>query len=231
MNTIRLQIVKLVLVLSSVLFITNCSSSSSGGGDPILGGDDLTDDIANFVPDSILAKISELGMPIHKGTNPPIFEGTFLASPFVMVSTNRINDNYAVGDTIADYFIRFYEQNNDSLKVSIDYQNGPETGTGIGGYIVGNSNEFTVFAELDISAQGYAAKSLVVYSGRMSSTGILNYYSALLMLDNFGNPGGIWIGNGDGRLFYDEDGTSPTISGFPKSSIQNSAKSISTVNQ
>jgi len=212
----------------SLLFLgfsifTNCSSSDDGGG--LLQNNGLTKDINDIVPDSILQEIEELGMPVNTGDNPPNIEGYFLASPLILINSNRPGDT--PGTQYADYYVRFYNQDNKDLTVNMDYVNSGESGSGLGSYIVGDDNNFSVFAELHSTYSGDDATLLILLSGTLTSTEITDFYYALFMLDNEGNPHGFWIANGDGRVFYDSDGSSPAVSGFPKLSHENIQKAIS----
>jgi hypothetical protein len=169
----------------------------------------LTAEINNLVPESILNVMVSLGMPVNGGGTPPNIAASYLASPFVLKESNIPND--FPGFVFANYRVTFYDQNSDNLSIKMNYLNGPESGTGLGGYIVGTNNSFTVFAEVNSTYSGYEARLVQVISGTLTPTGIEDFYYANFMLDNFGNPGGVWIGNGEGRVIYDSDGFSEKV--------------------
>lgn len=169
----------------------------------------LTAEINNLVPDSILNVMITLGMPVNGGGTPPDIAATYLASPFILKESNVPGDY--PGFTFADYRVTFYEQNSDNLTIKMNYLNGPESGTGLGGYIVGSNNSFTVFAEVNSTYSGYESRLVQVISGTLTSTGIDDFFYANFMIDNYGNPGGVWIGNGEGRVIYDSDGFSEKV--------------------
>ncbi|MBS4012579.1 MAG: hypothetical protein KGZ97_02295 [Bacteroidetes bacterium] len=172
----------------------------------------LTREINDLVPTKILDDMKDLGMPIFGGGNPPDIENIYIASPFILLNSNRSGDQ--IGQQFADYKVKFSSQDNEALTVNWDYINGPETGTGLAGFIVGDNNQFTVFAELISTAYDSSAKLVVVLSGKKVTAGIQNLHYAIFMLDNYGNPGGYWINNGDGRVCYDSDGSSEITSSF-----------------
>jgi hypothetical protein len=55
---------------------------------------------------------------------------------------------------------------------------------------------------------GYTAKTVEVYSGEITVTGIRNFQWAVFMENNNGDPLGHWIGNGTGYFKRDSDGFS-----------------------
>ncbi len=170
----------------------------------------LSKDINDLVPESILNEMERLGMPINRGANPPIVEGTFLASPYILLSSNRPGD--VPGSQFADYQVTFSGQDNDDLTVIVDYENGSETGNGAGSFIVGEGSKFSVFVEINVVSDGDATAQVVgVISGDIADVGIENCYSANFMVDDNGDPENIYIENGEGRVFYDQDGLSERL--------------------
>jgi len=143
------------LLLSGLLAIATFSivfTSCKKDGETL----DLSKDIQNIVPDSTLNKIIALGMPINKGTKPPDVRNIFKASPFILKATNVPND-FAIGKVFADYNVRFFDQDNDKLTIKLDYVNGPESGTGIGGFVSGNGSDFSLFVKVHAVNSGTSA--------------------------------------------------------------------------
>jgi hypothetical protein len=168
----------------------------------------LSKEIQNIVPDSTLNKIISLGMPVNKGTNPPELINIFKVSPFTLKATNVKND-FAIGYKFADYKFRLYDQDNEKLTIKLDYVNGPETGTGFGGFMSGNGNDFSVFVKVHSLNGNNQAEILQIISGTITADGIKNFYLSNFMLDNYGNPNHVWIDEETGRVIYDSDGVSP----------------------
>ncbi len=204
-----------------VFFLFSCEKEEKK--DDKVNEDGLTEEITDLVPQSVLDEIENLGMNINGGDNPPSIENSYLASPFILKASNRSSDN--VGMSFADYYVKFYSQDNDDLSIRLSYENGGESGTGLGGFIVGDDNKFTVFAEVNSQYAGETVQMLHVISGKIASDGIDDLYFANFMLDNNGNPNGYWIEDGEGRVIYDSDGFSEEVSSFK--SLQNNFKSVS----
>ncbi len=204
---------------SSTTIITYERMVYDGGGQVDPNG--LTPDINEIITAEALEGLQDLGMPINTGTNPPNLEGAYLGSPFVLKSSNVPND-YDPGYQFADITIHFYEQNDEDLTIKYDYINGIETGVGQGGFIVGDDNNFSVFLGVEVEISGYSSDVVIVLSGTMGTDGIENLYFANFMVDNFGNPGGVFIPDNTGRIVYDSDGFSESTTWYTLKNAQQS---------
>lgn len=170
----------------------------------------LSREINDLVPQSILDEMEKLGMPINRGANPPIVKGTFFASPYILLKSNRPGD--VLGSQFADYTVSFSSQDNEALTVVVDYENGPESGNGLGSFIVGQGRRFSVFVEINaVHSGGTTAKTVQVVSGYLVNEAIEDLYLAAFMIDDNGDPQNIWIENGEGRVLYDSDGFSERL--------------------
>jgi hypothetical protein len=206
----------LTVVLLSVAVFYACKKDDSTKKD-----DGLSTQVHNMVPDSIINEMKTLGLPLYGGTTPPNLQNIYLATPFILKSSNRAGD-YA-GKSFADYYVKFYGQDNTALSIMVDYYNGGEKGTGLGGFISGVGNTFTVFAKVHSTYLGDQADFVHVISGTLISGAIKDLYFANFMLDNYGNPHGYWIDEGEGRVIYDSDGNSPVSSTMPTLLLEKSA--------
>jgi hypothetical protein len=193
-------------LLASILLVS--VSSCGSDDDDKKPADDLSEDITNLVPAALLTEMKSLGMPIHGGLTPPDLTGTFRASPLELKASNIEGDPYQPGHIFTDYVVTFFDQDNGDLTVKVNYENAPESGEGIGSFISGTDNKFSVFAEINASANGDDARMIQVTSGTITDTGIKDLYYSLFMLDNGDNVSGYWINDGSGRISADEDGIS-----------------------
>lgn len=169
----------------------------------------LTDDINDFLPPDVLEEIIDIGMPIYEGYDPPNLEGTYFVSPFILKNTTVPGES--LNQAFADVTLLFSDQNNETLSIMMDYTQVSSEGGGIGSYIVGSGNAFSVFAEVDIVASGSPAKMAFVISGEVVSNDIVDLHWATFMLEDFGDPSNVLIDIGQGRLLYDSDGLSPKL--------------------
>lgn len=218
MKKVTIQFLGIILALSFVF--AGCKKDKKENSK--VGDNGLTQEINNLIPDSIITEMVNLGMPINRGESPPELNGIYLASPFILKASNIANDS--PGYVFSDYEVTFYEQNNDNLSIKVDYLNGPESGSGLGGFVVGKDNNFSVFAEVSSTYSSYNARLVHVISGKMTATGIRDLYFANFMLDNNGNLGGIWIEESEGRVIYDPDGFSEKLPEIKSLGLDNDNK-------
>jgi len=179
--------------------------------------DEFSQSIHNIVPDSIITNMKKLGMPINAGLTPPNLEKIYFASPFIMKATSDPYDYFQPGFQFYDYLVKFYDQVDSSLSIKLDYLNGTESGSGVGGFISGTNNSFSIFVKVHSVVNGDTtdkADMIQVISGTIVSGGVKNFYFANFMLNNYGNIYGSWMGEGKGRIIYDSDGFSPEQSSF-----------------
>ncbi len=205
----RLTLVSLACLMFGGMFVINCKKEKVKEKDKTAAVV-LSQNIQNMVPDSILTKIVKLGMVINKGNTPPGMVNTYKVSPYTLKCTTMTGD-YNIGSIFADYNFRLYDQDNINLTVKLDYVNGNEIGTGLGGFTAGSGDGFSIFVKVRSTCFNSQAEILQIISGTVSSDGIHNFCFANYMLNNYGNSSGLWMNNGEGRVFFDADMDSPVI--------------------
>ncbi|HZW77351.1 MAG TPA: hypothetical protein VFF21_03475, partial [Flavobacteriaceae bacterium] len=96
---------------------------------------------------------------------------------------------------------------------------------GDGSFISGDGNKFTVYLITATESDTYRADTAIVISGKIENDGIHDIQLGFFMKDNYGNPGGNFIGNNEGRIIVDGDGLAEKISGNKPAPVQNSLSS------
>ncbi|MFW5700144.1 MAG: hypothetical protein ACOCWM_00505 [Cyclobacteriaceae bacterium] len=192
-------------------FFFSCSKEESEEPAPQVNEDGLTQEITDLIPQSIIDEMKSLGMPIYGGNNPPGVEMTYVLSPFVLVESNR-PDDFSPGSIFADIEVKIYDQNNKDLLTKLEYTTGTESGIGLNSFIVGNSNNFSVFSEVKLTKNSKNAQAVYVFSGTLDKENqvVRNAYAANFMLDNNGDDA-FFIKDGEGRVFKDDDEESSII--------------------
>ena len=172
----------------------------------------ITDDIYNIIPKDIIDEMESLGQPINGGNTPPAINGTYKISPVVLKASN-FNDGFPIGHVFADTYLTLSEQNNGNLTVKLKKAHGTEESEGVGAYIIGQNEDFTVFVEFNTTDlnTGIKTKTVEIYSGTMTSSGIKNCFYSLVMTNDGGDPYNTYIDIGQGRLIWDSDGFSEKI--------------------
>lgn len=190
--------------------------------DPTKG---FSEQIQKIVPQPILDSLQKKGLVINQGTVPPNIEGIFLCSPDVLVSPYGPEDGYKVGKVISDYKYKIYEQSADKLTIKLDYKgvSVSDNGTGKGSFVSGNGNLFTIFSEsTGTSGSLVTYKTVDVYSGEITSTGIKNFQYGFVMTDKTGDANNVsLIAVGKGRVYKDGDGLAEKVSTYRKAAIEN----------
>ena len=181
---------------------------------PPVDEEGLTDDVHNIIPDEILEKIKELGTEINGGNKPPNIEGAYLISPLALVKSNfsdvATGTVYWINNGVMN--LEFLEQNNTKLTVKVDHSIGNnEIAGGLGAFITGEGNKFSVYVEAIGTTGGYQTKSIEVHSGEITPDGIKNYQWTLIMVDAAPTT----IKSGQGRLWKDKDGLSERVLAAP----------------
>lgn len=211
MKTTNLLLV--VLVLASTLWIS-CKKDDDNE-------DGLSEEIHNIVPDAIIDKMKENGMPIHEGNKPPSIANIYKMSPCIMVSSTVPDDEDTVGYEFADDIIKFYDQDNKTLTIKVIERQGSSSGIGYGSFLSGSGDKFSVFAKSMTYDEGDSCSTIIVFSGTITLQGIKDLFLSVYMVNNYGNPHDVWIPEGTGRVAKDGDGMSEIVNSL-KSGIADS---------
>lgn len=203
------------LLLGSLLILDSCKKKDP---EPTLSAK-----IQQIVPTDLLDKMKAQGMPINEGLTPPNIEGIFVSSPHTVVSTFT-GDVYKAGDSFVDFVLMFSNQNSKDLTVTIDTKSGGTTATGIGGFLAGSGNKFSLFAELTISGGGATGKQIRVFSGEITPNGIKDFYTTLVFKEK-NDPANYFLNVGEMRVIKDGDGLASKRSTF-RISAENIANTI-----
>ena len=162
--------------------------------------------IYDVVPPEILPDI-EPYIPIYRGTNPPVIEGTIFVDPFTTVFCKDYpsNGGFAPGYEVSSSYIRFSNQNTVYNTLDIDEVSvsGNSASTGTGAFISGSGNNFTAYFNTIGQGYGISTKTALVISGTKVSGGIANLKYAFVMVDKGDDPENKLMGEGVFRVLKD----------------------------
>ncbi|GAB3509963.1 hypothetical protein GCM10027341_47700 [Spirosoma knui] len=144
------------------------------------------------------------GMIVNEGTQPPNIEGIFVSSPHELVSPYGPDDDSQIGESFNDLIIRFSNQNSSDQSAKVDTKSGSTVGAGVGGFLAGNGNKFTFFAEINSQTGSATSKQVRLFSGEITDTGIKDFYTTLLMKSKT-DPDDELIPVGSSRIIKDGD--------------------------
>lgn len=174
----------------------------------------LSANILSIAPQSVIDDLRLRGMNINEGNTPPALSGFFESKPHVLLSPYGPGDGYAVGTEFTSYRYRFYDQNVNAQTISLDKKSndGTNTETGIGAFLAGNGNKFTLFAQTSGISDGITYRSLTVISGEITGTGIKDFQESFVFTEKGPDPTNKLIAVGQGRIIRDGDGLAAKVS-------------------
>ena len=214
MKTIRMKqngsnkLIKTLLALLLLVSVIGCSNDDEGTEVIAINSEGSMQEVRSFYNDGFVDTMEALGFKINLGAAPPSLNGSYLISPFVLENSNIESDSDNIGQGTGEYQATFSNQENSTL--SIDFSGGSETGVqtdiGKGSFITGSNGAFTVYAKTITQIGSSPATTAVVVTGIITSNGIEDVQFLGAMLDDNGDPQGVYIANNSGRLYNDGDG-------------------------
>ena len=164
----------------------------------------LSTKIQGIVPQAVLDDMKAKGLAINEGSQPPALAGIFIASPYTLLSPYGPEDGWGTGKVISDYKFRFYDQVGDEVK--LDFKQSSETAAGLGSFVSGFGNKFTIFAQTKGTQSGIENTQLSVISGELSDSGIIDFQYAFTFTAKTGDASNsILIPVGKARIWEDGD--------------------------
>ncbi len=177
--------------------------------------------VQEIVPQKIMDDLRAKGLVINEGQQPATLEGIYVISPNTLKASTQTSD--VAGTTYTTQRVRLYNQNSTDQSIKLDWKESVSGGNGIGGYVAGNGNLFTVFTE---SNDTYGAtttyKTLRVYSGELTSAGIKNLQWAFYVKEK-NDPGNQVLPVGTTRVFSDGDNLADKATTFRLAARQENA--------
>ena len=141
------------------------------------------------LPEEIYNEVTQY-IPIHSGVNPPDMKGEYISSPHALIyesyaknpdSLQFYSDRY-LGFIYINKQMNFYGKQYDSIerKYIEEIQYGVK--------ITGNNDNFTCYYVVDGYVQGYYSQQSFIFSGKKTESGLKDFYVAVVLLENSGNP-------------------------------------------
>ncbi len=199
------------LFVSLLVLASSCTNKATV--DPTKG---FSAKIQSIISQSDIDALRAKGMVINEGSQPPSIEGIFASSPHRLVAPYGPKDTYAVGYDFGDLVMRFTGQNATEQTALVEIKNAGSTGSGQGGFLAGNGQKFTFFAEVDLVSGTATAKQVRIFTGEITADGIKDFYTTLLIKSKV-DPNDELIPVGSARILKDGDGLASKRSSFRRS--------------
>lgn len=190
---------KIALFMLSIALVSSCKKETKTNQPK------FSPQILNIVPLSTIDSLKKWGMTIYEGTTPPKLEGVYLVNNAECIFDN--SNAPRLGLWRSDYKYKFYNQDNSKLTISLDYKAtmAADTAKGVGSFMSGNGNQFSVFLQTQGVANGINYKSTYVISGTKTDNGIVDWQDCFQLTQKDSDPTGILIKAGSTRIFKDQD--------------------------
>lgn len=205
-----------VIAACAMLFSQSCKKSDSNDNG-------LSQDINNIISQDIINNLESRGMTINKGNTPPNITNIVIASPYTLLSPYSTTDFWQPGQVIGDYKYRFSGQADN--KVMLDYKNtgNSDVANGLGSFLSGSGNQFTLFSETVGVSGGVNYKSVTIISGELTATGVKNFQHSFVITQKTGDETNtVLIPVGTGRIWKDGDGMASFTSSYRPAITTNS---------
>ena len=228
-NTNKLKSMIAIMVFTFAAATMSCKKNDSviTPVSPIDSTIGLPQAVINQVPDSIIQKLKDLGMPINEGIAPPNINGIYVGSPWVLVASN-FADN-APGHLFTDLKVKFTNQNNARQEINTQTKSGNTVSDETVSYVSGHDSLFTVFIITNFNNISGGDTTDIqqfvrVFSGvkTINDASIKNLRSALMSLKEIRSTNAnAFLKVGQGRLIFDSDAVSDVQSTFRLSQAEN----------
>lgn len=240
-NSVEFKIL-LPFPLAITVFLFLMSACSTDNGDEENRFEDgVSIEVRELLGEETLNIIeNDLGIPIHRGDNPPDIEAMLAQKvqksfssadgavvemiPLHFLKSNISNDGLEPGRRFNDLYLRFSNQDMDDYTVDFaTIHPGGNPYIGKNSLIIGNGNSFSIFGPTESESEGETILSVEIFSGTVTDEGISSPYSGFIMVDNGGLSS--LVDNGTGRSFEDGNGHAE-LSTWPGASKDVPTKSI-----
>ncbi|HET8886862.1 MAG TPA: hypothetical protein VFM70_10975 [Salinimicrobium sp.] len=192
--------IKLILAFVLVILtVVSCSKDEDSGS--FNGSRNAIED---YVTSDLLETMENMGLHVNPGDNPPMVQGSYRIEPCKLIATSVPSDNE--GSVFNPVTFELTNLNLDDLSLTYAGSGGMQVDSGTGALISGEGDSVSIFLKLESEISGYSSETIFVLSGNYTEVGFLNFQMAVFMLDNNGNPGGVFIEDGQGRIFIDDNG-------------------------
>ena len=206
--------IRLLIAIAAIVFAAATTTSCKKNETIVPPSNEviLQQKIDEIIPQKYLDTLRNLGLTIHKETNPINIEGIYTISPTQLRATNRFGD--VIGSIGFVSKIKLFAQSSTNFGISLlgkDFINTNDTS--IATAISGSGNDFTIYGKMKSVSGTKSAIFAIVLSGTKDGTTLRNVEFGLINIDN-SNGAGVFIEEGEARIWFDNDFESESASVF-----------------
>jgi hypothetical protein len=216
----------LALLCVGAVVSVSCSGKSSSGSSSQPADDDQApadddqspaDDDSGSLPPGVSAFLSQQdidtlekdGMKIYPGSNPPNITGYYIANSLVVVYDTPDNDVGAHKDECKFHFYNQTAAGGITEDFTDTTPGSNDSGTGLGAFISGSGQCFSVFVDLKGTDFGCNYESPEIYSGCLTAQGIQGFMWGFMLTSETGQNCGVLMPVGAVRIVDEQSGLAP----------------------
>ncbi len=173
---------------------------------------DIPYKVNEFLNNVDIKEYESVGMKIYTGNNPPDIEGTYKSDSLVIFYDKPFEDAAPVGTTVSAYNHRFYDQRADgTIKISRTAVGGDDQADGTGGFISGDNNCFSIFANVKDQNDLCSIDEATIYSACKTEEGLENLQAGFITKKAEGPGCAQSVPVGHLRIITEDDGLTELI--------------------
>lgn len=173
---------------------------------------DVPNPVNEFLNNNDIGEYENAGMKIYTGNNPPNIEGLYKSDSLVIFYDKPFENAAPVGTEVSSYNHKFYDQNPDgTIKVVRQSLEGEDVGAGVGGFISGGNNCFSIFVDVKDKSLQCNTDEATIYSACKVEEGLGQLQAGFIVKENEGTGCGKTVPVGHLRIITEDDGLAEQI--------------------
>lgn len=147
---------------------------------------EIPEGMSDYLSDEEIGQFTDNGFELNDGDEPPNIEGSYSAADSTFTYDSSGQDT---GDDVYEYIWAFENQTDEQMDVSYESQGSDDEASGLGGFIAGEGDCFTVAAEVTgVDGDGCDFIRVHLVSGCISDAGIEDFATGITGWEPGGGP-------------------------------------------
>lgn len=167
---------------------------------------DVPNPVNEFLSSNDVKEYENVGMKIYTGNNPPQIEGLYKSDSLVIFYDKPFENAAPVGAVVSSYNHKFYDQKSDgTIKVLRQSLQGEDVGAGVGGFISGDNNCFSIFVDVNDKSNQCNTNQATIYSACKIEAGLEGLQAGFILKEQEGSKCGAVVPVGHLRIITEDD--------------------------
>lgn len=162
--------------------------------------------VNEFLNNNDIEEYEKTGMKIYTGNNPPNIEGLYKSDSLVIFYDEPFENVAPVGAEVSSYNHKFYDQKRDgTIKLKRIPLEGQDTAEGVGGFISGDNNCFSIFVNVKDQSDQCDTDQATIYSACKTEVGLEGLQAGFILKKQEGPGCGKVVPVGHLRIITEDD--------------------------